>query len=73
MFFLKIGLLTCAVYLAITLLAEGATWIVVWRYGSLLVRLSPWFYAPFFAVVWVVSFSVAWRIFMHIFRSHISH
>jgi hypothetical protein len=64
-FFLRFALLTCAIYLAITIALELAAFAVTYWKGGLFIGFSVRLYGAVFAVVWLISFSVAWRIFMH--------
>jgi hypothetical protein len=63
MFFLRFALVTCAIYLAIAVVLELATFAVAYWKGGLFIGYSIRIYAPLFAVVWLLSFSAAWSIF----------
>jgi len=61
MFILKLAGMTCAFYLGIALLMQAALFgLAIWNgiAGILLVR---WMWGAVFAVVWLISFSLAWH------------
>jgi hypothetical protein len=65
----KLGLLTCAFYVALTLLFEAGMWALAYFKGlSLFFATRDWFWgvglrlAVIFGILWVISFSAAWCI-----------
>jgi hypothetical protein len=87
MFFLKLGLLTCAFYIGLTIVVEAVLWAVISFKGLGLfvsVRhpgLSPGValglkmglrFGVIFGVVWLISFGAAWWIVFLDLRSQFS-
>jgi hypothetical protein len=71
MFFLKLGLLTCAIYVGLTMALEAGIFAVIRTRGGLMYffpKGTHMFWTlglPFgviFGTLWVISFSVAWWI-----------
>ncbi len=60
MIVLKLALLTCAFYLVIAVLTQAVEIAAARVLGGVTISLAVW--AVFFAFVWVVSFSLAWRV-----------
>ena len=67
--FLKLACLTCAFYIGITLLLQLVLFLLVRTQGMVGVRMSALRLGILFAVVWLVSFALAWRIYFSAFRS----
>ena len=60
----KMALVTCAFYIAIAIVLEVALLLVVYKKGGIFYHLNPWGWGLVFAVVWLISFALAWRVFM---------
>jgi len=60
---LKLAVLTSAFYVGIALLAEVALFAVARFRGGFMFHATLRGWAAFFAIVWLISFCVAWRIF----------
>ena len=61
MIILKLGVLTCAFYLGISVLMEAAVFgLAIWK-GSVAFFLTRWGLGAVFAAVWLASFSLAWH------------
>jgi hypothetical protein len=70
MFLFKLGLLTCAFYVVLTLLLEAGLWAMI-RFGSgvsVFFSSKHWFwggglaFGVIFGTLWIISFSVAWYV-----------
>jgi hypothetical protein len=87
MFFLKLGLLTCAFYIGLTIVVEAVLWAVIyfnglglfvsvrhpgWSLGSELGLKMGLAFGVIFGVVWLISFAAAWRIVFLDLRSQFS-
>jgi hypothetical protein len=59
---LKFSMLTCAIYLGIALLLELGTIIFARFSGGIIIGGRPWGIALVFGLVWLLSYSVAWRV-----------
>jgi len=60
---IKLAVLTAAFYLGISVLIEATLFgLAAWK-GSAGIFLPRWMWATVFAVVWLVSFSLAWHFF----------
>jgi hypothetical protein len=70
MFLFKLGLLTCAFYVVLTLLLEAGLWAMIHFRGFTVFFSSKqhWFwgggllFGVIFGTLWIISFSVAWYI-----------
>ncbi len=60
-FFFKLGLLTCGFYAALTIVLDADLWAVGFRTNGPGLTLGAK-YGVIFGVLWLVSFSAAWRI-----------
>lgn len=60
----KMALITCAFCIGVSLLLEVALLVVVRIRGGILYTLNPMPWALLFGVVWLISFALAWRVFM---------
>ena len=62
MFILKLAIVTCAIYLGITLLLLLGGLVVVYWKGSVGYNYNfrPW--AILFGLMWFISFIIAWRV-----------
>jgi hypothetical protein len=57
----ELAFLTCAFYLGISVLMEAALFgLAAWK-GSAGIFLPRWIWGAVFAVVWLVSFTLAWH------------
>ena len=72
MFVLKLATVTCAVYMAISCLLFLGVIAVAHLKGSVWYALSWRAFGLLFAMVWVVSFSVAWRVVASHFATGVS-
>jgi len=72
-FFLRLALYTCAVYLVLTIALELVALAFVYLRGGLFIGLSVRLYGPIFAILWLISFAVGWRIFTHGFQANLRH
>jgi hypothetical protein len=59
---LRLALLTCAFYLAIAVLAEVGVFVAARIKGSFGYVASPWGWAVWSGVMWLISYSLAWRV-----------
>jgi len=64
MLFTKVALVTCAFYLGINLLLDGAIFGLASWTGIAGVHLTRGGRYLFFGLMWLMSFSLAWRIVM---------
>jgi len=62
MFILKLSLVTCAIYIGITLLLLLAGLVVVHWKGMIAYNFNFRAWAIVFGLMWFVSFIIAWRI-----------
>ena len=62
MFVLKLALVTCAVYIGLTLLLLVAGLVIVYWKGILGYDYSFRAWAVLFGIIWFVSFVISWRI-----------
>jgi hypothetical protein len=62
MIIIKLALLTCGFYLATALLLQGLLFVLALMKGGIGLHATRggWFF--FFAIVWFISFSLAWHI-----------
>ena len=60
----KMALVTSALYIGIAILLEVALLLVAYKTGGIGYVLSPWKWGFVFAIVWLISFALAWRIYM---------
>jgi len=67
--FLKLACLTCALYIGMTLVLQLVLFVLVRTQGIVGVRMSALRFGILFAFVWLVSFVLAWRIFLSSFGS----
>jgi hypothetical protein len=67
--FLKLACLTSAFYIGISLLLDLILLLLVRTQGAVGVRMSGLRLGILFAVVWFLSFALAWRIFLLTFKS----
>jgi hypothetical protein len=58
----KLALITCAFYLGVAFLIEGAWLVAAQLLGGIGVTISRVVWGSFFAVVWLASFLAAWQI-----------
>ena len=65
MFFIRFAALTCGIYLVATLLLEAVALAITYWKGGLMIAVSLRVYGPLFTIVWLLSFGIAWRIFLH--------
>jgi len=77
MFFLKLGLLTCAFYAVLTALLEAGVWAIVYYNGVFLFfGQKHWFWslgiklALIFGFLWIISFGAARCIVYQGIKSH---
>lgn len=75
MFLFKLGLLTCAFYVVLTLLLEaGVLALIRVRGFSVFLSSKHWFwggglaFGAIFGTLWIISFSVAWYIVYQDFK-----
>jgi hypothetical protein len=59
---LKFSILTCAIYLGIVFLVELGTIVFARFCGGIIIGGRPWGVGLIFAFVWLLSYSVAWRV-----------
>jgi hypothetical protein len=59
---LRISVLTCVIYILLALLLELGTTLAARFFGGLIIGGRPWGIALIFAIVWLVSYSVAWHL-----------
>jgi hypothetical protein len=72
MFILKLAIVTCVVYMAITCVLFLATIALAHLKGSVGYDLNWRAFGLLFAFVWIVSFSVVWRIVFSRFAAGVS-
>jgi hypothetical protein len=60
--FAKFALVTCAFYLGIAILIDGATFALAHWKGSFGLSASKTGWIFFFGAVWLISFLISWRI-----------
>jgi hypothetical protein len=70
MFILKLTLVTCAFYLGITLLLLVGLLAIVHLKGMVGYTLNWRSFGVLFGLIWLVSFSAAWRVVYHQFTAH---
>ncbi len=70
MFILKLAFVTCAFYMGITLLLFAGLMVLVHRIGIVGYSLNWRSLGMLFGLIWLVSFSAAWRIIYHQFTAH---
>jgi hypothetical protein len=78
MILFKLGLLTCAFYVGLTILLEAGLWVVAsfWGFGVLVSGRHPGFnlgvkFGVIFGAIWLISFSAAWWIVYLDFKSRL--
>jgi hypothetical protein len=58
---IKLAVLTCAFYLGISVVMEAALFgLAAWKGGAGIFLLR-WMWGAVFAIVWLISFSLAWH------------
>ncbi len=62
MLLLRLALLTCAFYLAIAVLTEAAVFVLAGVKGSFGYMSTRWGWAVWSGVMWLISYTLAWRI-----------
>ena len=67
MFILKLTIVTCAFYMGITLLLLVGLFAIVHLKGMVGYTLNWRSFGVLFGMIWLVSFSAAWRIVYHQF------
>ncbi len=67
MFILKLTIVTCAFYMGITLLLLVGLFAIVHLKGMVGYSLNWRSFGVLFGMIWLVSFSAAWRIVYHQF------
>ena len=70
---IKMALVTCAFYLGIAILLDIASFVVAARTGGIMFALNYWMWGLIFAFVWLISFVLAWLVFMLPFIGRILH
>jgi hypothetical protein len=63
MIFTKLGILTCLFYIAIVFLMDVAVTILARWMGGFGIAIKPWGWVVLFGLIWLISFSLAWRFF----------
>jgi hypothetical protein len=61
MFILKLAIVTCAIYMGITLLLFFGVLALVHLKGGVFYGLNWRTFGPLFGLIWLASFTVAWR------------
>jgi hypothetical protein len=66
----KVALVTCLLYLGISLVIEALLFLLALWKGGILYKLDARMWAGVFGVVWLISFLAAWRIIMGAFMAN---
>lgn len=64
--FIKMAVVTCAFYLVVSLIIEGGLFLAALK-GGIFYTLDWRWWGVVFAVVWLISFVLAWLVFMRPF------
>lgn len=62
MLIFRLSILTCTIYLVITLLVELGMMAFAHFYGGVIIGGRPWAIGLIFCFVWLLSYSIAWHI-----------
>jgi len=65
MIILLLTLLTCLFYFVAAVIFQLACGAVVWRRGEVILYGTRWGFTFWFALLWLLSFQLAWRITIH--------
>jgi hypothetical protein len=60
----KMALVTCAFYIGVSVLLEVGLLVAAKTRGGILYTLNPMAWGLVFGVAWLISFVLAWRVFM---------
>jgi hypothetical protein len=64
MHLMKLALTTCVIYVFVTAVIEIGMRVLGRALGSFSIGARPWGWVCIFGIVWLISFSIAWKILL---------